>query len=458
MSKSTKLIGATSEWNGKNYDAFKKSNVLHAVPIEESMSEYGREIAESVRSSSRTRSRSNSISTNGTDSSRLETSRKSRVLDPVSRSLADENPSLILYGKPSNISMSLGLGKASSFKSLNETLYAVKHRQNLPERQRIHLNLRDKVNSDIEKMKVATQRNPKPSNAVEMFEDLDARSDADLSIGSYFDLDDSDEIRPPSCIRKSDSRASSRPSSRLSNSSLESQRSRDRFQISPDSSILSEVKSETELILKRHERLQQSRNKPFTSRFLRKVQEQRRTEPIQSDHCLPQTNSLYEMRCQPQNDWRSESPWNFEKTSSLTLQNNLENDYSRDTRNRRDNLSDLPRSRKHERNNDHCDETSFDLSYYGLSHSPENRHPDDNYCNELKSTVRPRSSRSLTKNLPRQSHFRNGQQLVSRSLNRGDDRTNPVKYSSDYEDIDCDDAIYNSDPLDSIISKYLYRK
>ncbi|XP_039251994.2 unconventional myosin-XVIIIa-like isoform X2 [Styela clava] len=74
-------------------------------------------------------------------------------LDRMSKTLADEDPSVLLYSSPADISGKLGLGKTRSFRALNENIMAVKSRQNLPEKQKKKLAIVDKVNSDISTMK-----------------------------------------------------------------------------------------------------------------------------------------------------------------------------------------------------------------------------------------------------------------------------------------------------------------
>ena len=441
------------------------------------MSLYGRELAESVRSSTRSRFRRDSVTTMQSAENDEEVSRKPVKLDPVSCSLADENPSLILYGKPSNISMNLGLGKASSFQSLNETLRAVKYRQNLPDRQRFQLNLRDKIDSDIEKMKAASLQDPNRfSNGFED-QDLDETKNEDNTSRSYFDLDDSDSSRPPSCIKRGSSRLSNRPSSRssnrplsrLSNCSFENQRSVDEFPSHSEVIDWSEVASETELVLKRHKKLQQTRNKPFTSRFLQKVKDQNHSDtesylaPFSNVPHRPQNIFPEENRSQENDRSYDSSVKNISPEFQLR---NGKNGYGYNHSSNGVRYGHLfsPRAQKPVDSANYSDSIYDDdssLAYYGLGQSPESCFETDQ-GGEFQPTVRSRTSRSLTKSaLQQPRRLRNKQlQLVSRSLSRGDEvRAKPIKYSSDYEDLDYEDATYGkADPLDSVINKYLYRK
>lgn len=74
-------------------------------------------------------------------------------MDQISLSLTDEDPSLLLYGNPSDIARGLGLEKSNSMKTLNEKIVAVKCRQNLPEKERKKLVISDQINKDISAMK-----------------------------------------------------------------------------------------------------------------------------------------------------------------------------------------------------------------------------------------------------------------------------------------------------------------
>ena len=449
--------------NGKNTKSSSKNrhHLLEALPVEDSMSQYGKDVASLVSSCS-PRSGRDSASIASEDSSGA-ISQKSVSLDPVSRSLADENPSFLLYGKPNNISMNLGLGKASSFHALNETLRAVKYRQNLPENQRLQLTLRDKVNSDIEKMKTtATQHRDKAEN-----EDFETRSYAEYSNRSYFDVDDSDDdARPPSCIRRSNSSMSNRPDSPLSNSSRGSSQSRRSWGLVQESPDFGEIENETELMLKRHENLQQNRNKPFTSRFLQKIKERRNpllNEDDAVDLYLP-ISSRNKSSCKLHESCHVEN-W------SDTIQNKAIPRAS--SRNAVDSGYNLNSNQSRWQSTKSTDAAVFEdklsltsadpyldddvsLSYYGLNQSPvSSLNDDENFDPKL--PPRPRTSRSLKKDPIRQpGNARNSKQFVSRSLSRADETSRPKqpKYSSDYEDADYE----TTDALDSIISKYLYRK
>jgi len=164
-----------------------------------------------------------------------------------------------------------------------------------------------------------------------------------------------------------------------------------------------------------------------------------------------------------ENDWRPESPWK----NSRELPNNERNGFVHKSNGLRNSQRSLPRDTKGAIDsvsyNDLILDDDSSLSYYGLGPSSENSNYSENEPDiELSPTIRPRTSRSLTKRAPRQSRLSRNKQLslISRSLNRDDEtRAKAIKYSSDYEDVDLQDVGCNgTDPLDSIINKYLYRK
>nr|XP_026692375.1 unconventional myosin-XVIIIa isoform X2 [Ciona intestinalis] len=139
--------------------------------LEDCVSEYARKLATSVASKRSRRKKLSSRASSASQSTNISTETPKEGMDRISKSLADEDPSMILYGKPSNIAMNLGLGKAKSFQDLNESLRAVKLRQNLPEGRREQLQVDDKIKSDIRRMKTKRMLPDRCSSAIDFMED-----------------------------------------------------------------------------------------------------------------------------------------------------------------------------------------------------------------------------------------------------------------------------------------------
>ena len=406
-----------------------KHDVLDSLPVEESMSSYGKKIADdvysSVESMKRKRVSSASSSQDAPDTSR-EALCRPKPLDKMSRSLADEDPSLLLYGNPSRISLKLGLGKAKSFHALNETLHAVKHRQNLSDPRRMELRLRDKINHDIEAMKnPGSRRGARASDLIDDEEDAEVRTISSLSNRSYFDLDTS---RPSSCVRRPRSTSSSRASSRCSDDSTTEGR--------PRSYLMSHLQSDTDLILRRHEKLMATNGKPFTSRFLNKVKKRKNIHDDATANSRFALSGYQSRNIEANHDGHYiESPLPCRSYSNPINLNDAK------TKTRFSNqkgfayLSDIE---------DYANQSEDDvsLSYYGIRQSPIET--------ERASELRSRSSVGFYA----QNRIKSRDSLVG---NGNDDRFQYSDCESADEKNDLNFRL-QSDPLDSIISKYLYRK
>lgn len=74
-------------------------------------------------------------------------------LDRASLSLADEDPSLLMYSSVADISRRLGAGQSKSFRALNEKLALTKARHNLPRKERQKRDVANKIENCISDMR-----------------------------------------------------------------------------------------------------------------------------------------------------------------------------------------------------------------------------------------------------------------------------------------------------------------
>jgi len=160
------------------------------VSIYDSLSEIGRNSLESAARplSAASPSTVSSIST-------CENNGKVNDLDHVSKSLADEDPSLLLYGQAGRIASNLGLSRVRSMQSLNESLRAVKGHQNMPRSQRLRRRVDRKVEEEINKMRHRFGRSASAAEIGDDYGDGAWESDGDYDAAYERSMSDFDGRR-----------------------------------------------------------------------------------------------------------------------------------------------------------------------------------------------------------------------------------------------------------------------
>ncbi|CAK8693065.1 unnamed protein product [Clavelina lepadiformis] len=485
----------------------KVSSLKKASPVEESMSGYGQRIASSLASKKRRGSISCTSSVSGTpmdDNGSTKEAKYPAKLDRMSKTLADEDPSMLLYGKPSNISMNLGLGKAKSFQALNESLRAVKHRQNLPKSQRVQLQLRDKVNNDIHKMQSRRHEIERCSSAMDLRDDDesylgydDTLSLKDYNQYSYSDVEE-EAVRHP--------RVRSKFPAHNDRVVIENRRRtfpQQHGQRSRSSSIsfddFSEVSSERkqpssfaerkrvyplstydDLLSKKDPKsraaaIQQLiKAKPFKSRFLNQIQKENIAFGIRKE--MPQyaeadddledySKPVWQKKGSPKQHYNaSDGDDDFSSVSDHFADSGRNSRLSRSKKehSRTCSLDYLDDVTSHDTYLD--DEDDISLSRYGVTQSPSSSFSGESNFTSVSQLKRPIRQSRPAKREAVPTSVRKESRFLSRSRSRN--RDSPLLRSSSC-DLMSDDNSYDvgqSSPddadisLDSIISKYLYRK